>query len=157
MEKIINTFNRILDPVKKRIFNIICRGLVENIEDSTKMQLLQVSGVDRELLSKVEHIEPAGITHVPVVGDEVLLLKVNGDSSESIAVIVGSSQNRPISNEAGSTTIWNNNGDIIKLTSGKIEIICTTGEVEINAKDVTVNLEAGGQLNVANGNLTVEA
>lgn len=148
---------RWFNPIKQRVANMIVRALVENVNDGTNIRLLQLSGLAGETFSKVEHLQPGGISHVPVVGDEALLVSVNGDKSEAIAIVVDSGENRPTGEAGGNTVVWDNFGNIIRLSDGKIEIICSSGDVDINAKNVNVNLESGGKMSVAGTHLTVDA
>jgi len=151
---------RILRPLRRAISSIVARAIVTLIDDSGGRQVLQLQVLDGELLDQVEHLQPLGISHVPMPPDgsgaaEAAVLFVGGSRSHGVAVVVDDRRIRPKGKPPGTTVVYSSAGIGVQCNpDGSVEI---TG-VQIDATaDADLNLEAGANLAVsASGLLTID-
>lgn len=143
-------FHRFLQPMKRRIALLLGRALLVAVDDSTNIQLLRIKMLNGEEKLGVERIQPYGLTTVPIKNSEVLIGAINGSKDQIVVIGVGDSTSRIKNLSEGDVALHRQSNDKtwIKLLSNDT--------IEINGKYVNVNLETGGQLNVAGGNLTVD-
>ena len=137
------TLNRTKYKISNILSNLFKRVIIQTVNDSNDIQLLQVKGLSGEVLSDVENIQHGGVSHVSSKGEQAILLSIG---NKNIVISVDNGKNRPKGDD-GDTIIYDNHGNKIELKDGKININC---------KNCNVNLEPGGKLDVADGNFTVE-
>lgn len=143
--------HRFMQPIRRRIALLLGRALLVSADDSKGIQLIRIQMFNGEEKQGVERLQSYGMTSVPKEGSEVLIGAINGSKDQVIAIVVNDSNARMTGLNEGDVALHRQSGDKvwIKLLSNDV--------IEINAKNVNVNLETGGQLNVAGGNLTVDA
>ena len=160
-------WHRLLEPLSNRIKMVLNRALIDIVNDSTDMQLVQISIMSDEVKTDVERIQDYGFTSKPLKGSEALVGFINGNKDQGIVIKVDNAQYRLKGLEDGEVAMYNNTGAYVKMkkdgeivmSSEKgITLSAKTGEdVVVNGKNVTVNLESGGTFSVAGSNLTVDA
>lgn len=149
---------KLLEPLKTRIRMILNRALLEAIDDSKSMQLIKVTVMEGEVKDLVERIQEYGFTSVPRKGSEALVGFIGGNKDQGIAIKVDDSRVRLKDLPDGSVAMYHYSGHKIVMTDDTVEITLVSGKtVNINARNVNVNLESGGQFSVAGSNLTVDA
>jgi len=85
------------------------------------------------------HMQPYGLSAVPVVGAEATMVCVGGDRAVPIAVVVSEPATRPTGQVSGEVALYHRDGHIIHLRdNGDIEIQCGAGQ------HVIVNDGSGG-------------
>jgi phage gp45-like len=70
--------NHLVKPLATRIANMVARALVKNVDDSLKVQILQLGVLADETREGVERIQNYGFTSVPLEGAEAVALFVGG-------------------------------------------------------------------------------
>lgn len=113
-----------------RIVNTVARVIVELVNDSTKLQLLQLSGLqfsddeeDREVIEDGEHMQPYGFYSVPLAGAEAVCLFPNGDRGHPLVIAVPDRRYRPTGGEGGEVGLYNHVGARITfMANGDIEV-----------------------------------
>ena len=102
------TVERLLWPLWRRIKLMIGRAvLIVLVDDSLKMQALQVSAASRrETLDDVERFQDYGFTSHPHVGAEAVLLSVGGMRQHPIVVAVDDRRYRVIGLEIGEVALY---------------------------------------------------
>lgn len=137
-KRMLDVFDRILAPMKRRLALVVVRALVDTVDDSGALQVLQVEPGADEVLEGVEHLHPYGLTSHPKKGAPVLILSVNGNSELAVA-LVGWSVSRPtglaegevkLAHPDGSSVHLKANGDIVVTSNGKT-IIDASGDIEL--------------------------
>ncbi len=106
-----------LRPLATRVANAVARAVVQLVDDSTKLQLLQVGALAGETLDAAEHHQPYGFSSVPLAGAEAVVVFPNGDRSHPLVVSVSDRRYRPTDGEPGQVTIYNHNGATVTLTA----------------------------------------
>jgi len=104
----LDQLRHLLRPLVTRIANLEARGVVQLVDDSTKMQLLQLGVLDGETVDEAEHYQPYGLSSVPLPGAEAAIMFPNGDRSHPIVVSVPDRRHRPTGGEPGEVTLYTN-------------------------------------------------
>lgn len=137
---IIDTFERILHPIKRRISNIFIKAILDNIDYSSEFSIVQLILQKDEIQDRVEFIEPYGFISNPPKNSSVLVGCLNGDRNQMLAICIANPQGKPETLNDDATGLYNTQGTTIIL----------------DGKNVSITCPSGGQLNVNNGNLTVD-
>jgi phage baseplate assembly protein V len=82
------TMNKLLDPVRRRVAQLINRAVLQVVNDAGGLQELQVQALADEVLDRIERFQEYGLTSVPLPGAESLLLSVGGSRSNAVIIAV---------------------------------------------------------------------
>lgn len=129
---------RALDPYARKIANMIGTGVIKLIYKSDAMQKLQVSMLEGELRDKVLHYQSYGFAQHPHPGAESLVLFVNGDKTEGLAIVVND-QRYHLQVEQGEVAIYDDQKQVVHLTRSGIKIE-TSKRIDMKAADMTVDV-----------------
>lgn len=113
---LLRQLEHLLRPLRVRIANMVARAVVQNIDDSTKRQLLQIGVLAGEDIDTVEHFQPYGFKSVPLPGAEAIAFFPNGDRSHPLAAVVDDRRYRPTGWEPGEAGIYHKDGAYVKMT-----------------------------------------
>lgn len=145
--------DRLLAPLRARVMNMIGRAVLTLVDDSTKMQLLQVSGIEDESLDEVERFQDYGFTSVPLAGAEAVVVRGSGQGDQPYVIAVDDRRYRVRNLESGEVAVYNDSGSYVVLkASGDIQIVPSSGTVSLTGDlDVsgtvtaTVDVVGGGK------------
>ena len=168
------TLNMVLKPLRRKVRQLVSRGVATLIDPNELMQVLQVELLKGEVLDDVEHFEGYGFTaHAP--GEpEVLTASLNGQRSHTVAIAVANRLFRLKGLAKGEVALYTDEGDVIHFKRGNhilvdamtkvtsrapnVDIIAstkvtmTTPECEITGKlKVGQTIDAVGQINSTAG------
>lgn len=130
---------RMLRPLATRIANIVARAVVTLVDDSLKMQVLQLGVLAGETRGDVERVQNYGFTSVPLEGAEAVVLFVGGRRDHGLAVAVDDRRHRLTGLEPGEVAIYNDQGSSVVLkANGDIEVSAASGVVKV-VGDVTAD------------------
>lgn len=116
-----------------RLANLVSRAVVRRVDDSTKMQSLQVTLLADETRDGVERVQNYGFTSVPQAGAEAVTVFVSGYRDHGLVVAVDDRRYRLTGLEAGEVAIYTDEGDKVVLKrGGTIEVTAAT-KVVLNA------------------------
>jgi phage baseplate assembly protein V len=133
--------NRFLVPLRNRIVNMVARAVVQVVDDSAKMQLLQLGILDGETRDGLERLQEYGFTSVPEDGAEAVVLFPGGSRDHGLVIAVDDRRYRLKGLGAGEVAVYHKDGATITMKSnGSIEITPKAGA------DIVLN---GGSLKVA--------
>jgi phage baseplate assembly protein V len=136
--EILNLVRMMVRPVAQRVANSIARAVVELVDDTKKMQLLQLTVLAGEVRDDCEHFQGFGFYSVPHVGAEAVVLFPNGDRGRPLVVATDDRRYRPTGGVAGEVGLYNGTGARVRLMpSGDIILEPATGQ--------TVQLGGTGQ------------
>lgn len=115
---------KIVAPLKRRIHNMIARGVLTAIQDSGGLQIVQATLFDGELQDEIERFQQYGFTSVPPPGSEVVVVFPQGDRSHPIVLAADHRGLRLKDMEAGDSAIYTGENHYIRLKAedGKIYI-----------------------------------
>lgn len=154
--------DRILNPIKRKIFLLVGRAIVTAVDNSGVLQKIQVAGFDGETITDIERLQPYGLETYPVIAsDESVILFVNGNrnADKGISIVVANRKYRPTDLAEGDVCIYskdsnldNQNRITLKPINNEIEIktadsrklILNTSKMEYTDNDGnTITAEAG--------------
>ena len=134
------TFNKLIDPLRRRVRLMIGRAVLAAADDSKGIQLVQVKLLDGEVGDGVERMQNYGYTSVPKVGAEGVMVCVSGDRTHGIVVVMDDRRYRLKNLQPGEVALYTDEGDTIVMKRGrKIEV---TAGAEITATAPVVKVEA---------------
>lgn len=135
----IKMLKQFIAPLQRRVFLMIARGIIKNVNDDTELQHAQVALLKNELRNDVERFQQYGFTSVPKIGAEAIALFLNGNRDHGIIISVEDRQYRMKGMENGEVALYTDEGDFIHFQRGnKIEISTETLEINASTK-VEVN------------------
>lgn len=119
----IQTILRMIEPLQRRVMLMISRCLVSRVEDSKKMQELQITMLDGET-AIVEHVQNYGFTANPVAGAEGISVSVGGNREHVVVIAVDDRRYRVKNLAAGEVAVYNNTGaSVVLKADGSIELV----------------------------------
>lgn len=150
---IVATVQRMLAPVHRRLMNLLSRGVVSAVDDSKKLQLVQLDLLDTETRDEIERFQNYGFTSVPEAGAESVVLFVGGRRDHGLAIVVDDRRYRLKSLAEGEVAVYNRTGaKIVLKANGDIELTPKSGQKVKLASPV----EISGDVSVT-GTLTASA
>lgn len=119
----IDQINRLLTPIHKRISSMICKAIILSLNDSPNLQVCKVHLMKDEEPNGIERIGEFGFISNPPDGSEAVVIFANGDRSKGLIIATESSRYRLKLSQKGSSALYNQNGDCIKLLKDEIRMI----------------------------------
>lgn len=129
-------------PLKQRLGMMVSRIVIDAVNDGTLLQSLRVTALADEVLDRVEHMQPGGLTHHAMPGAEGVLVCPGGYRDHPIALAVSNRAARPRGGAPGETALWSSTPGtgglkIRLLADGDIEMTPTAGVRIVGNLDVT--------------------
>jgi phage baseplate assembly protein V len=134
----IDLINRMLSPLRNRIANMVGRAVLQLVDDSKKMQLLQVGLLAEESREAVERFQNYGFTSVPLAGAEGVLVFVGGRRDHGLAIAVDDRRYRKKNLESGEVAMYTDEGDFFIIKRGGIVDLTAATSVDVNTAAATV-------------------
>lgn len=139
-----NTFNRMLDPFKRKLCGMASRAVVRLVSDGVRMQALQLGLLDGELADGVERFQNYGLTSHPHPGAEAAVIFLGADRGHGVAIAVDDRRYRLVSLQPGEVALYTDEGDVIHLMRDR-RIKVSTLHLEVEAQeDVTMTTKRFG-------------
>lgn len=104
-QQVLSIVRKALRPIQRRAYLMVARAIVELVDDSKKLQALQVSMGD-EVHDDVERFQQYGITSIPAKDAEAMLLAVGGGRSHAVVVAVDDRRYRPTGLARGEVALY---------------------------------------------------
>ncbi len=136
--------SKLMAPLQRRVRLMVARAIVELVDDSRKMQTVQVSLQADTLRDEVEHFQPFGFSSVPAAGAEAIVLTVGGTSDHPVTIVVDDRRYRPTSLAEGESCLYTlaNGVRVLCKADGTVEIGTEPSEFAARADRVDAELEA---------------
>lgn len=141
-----NALKRLIDPLKRKVALGISRAILKAVQDSAKIQRVQIALHKDEVRDSVERFQQYGFTSHPILGAEAITLFLGGDRSHGIVIAVDDRRYRLVGLSEGEVALYSDEGDYIKFKRGNVIEVHTpkatfSGDVEIAGKlDVTKDI-----------------
>ena len=142
---------RWLDPIRRKIRLIVNRAIVTAVLDDQGFQVLQLKGLPREVLDKIERFQNYGFTSVPLTGSEAIVAFVGGSRSHGVAIAVDDRRHRKKNLQPGEVALYSDEGDSITLKRGNLIEIKGTGKLDINVPDIKITADTKWLIQSFNG------
>lgn len=131
------------DKVNQRIAQAIqnvrqaFRGVTNTTDSSTKVQMMQFTGLAGEPLDGAEYFQHYGITSSPPAGSMAIALPLNGVTSHTVIVATEHGAYRLKALKTGEVALYTDEGASVVLKRGKIiEATCDVYRVKCKAYEV---------------------
>lgn len=122
MDAMIRTVTKLIAPLKRRVLLMIGRAIIQLVDDSGGIQVVQLVALDGEILDRVERFQEYGFTSVPHPGAEGALTAVGGDRSHGLLVAVEDRRYRLKGLAGGEVAIYDDQDQKVHLTRGGIHV-----------------------------------
>ncbi|EMC8699319.1 phage baseplate assembly protein V [Vibrio cholerae] len=117
--------DKMMMPLRRRIYSMVGRALVTGIVEGLQRQNLQLQIENDEAVDDIERFQNYGMTSYPPVGSEAVVMALKGSLDQRVAVAVEKKDLRP-KGEQNDVIVYHAEGHQIRLTSnGKIIVTAT--------------------------------
>ncbi len=106
-EKMLRAIRELVRPLKTKIANSIAAAVIENVDDSKKLQILQITTLDGTTIGDCQRFQEFGFTSVPLEGAEAVVVFPNGDQGNPFVIGVEDRRYRPTDWTAGEAGTFN--------------------------------------------------
>lgn len=141
----VSMIKQFTEPLKRRIMLALARGVVTAINDTTKLQALQVSLLAGEIRDDLERFQEYGFTSVPFPQAEAAVVFLGGNRDHGLVIAVDDRRYRLQGLANGEVAIYTDEADKIYLRRGnKIEVhtkelaVIAADKVSIATKEVDI-------------------
>jgi phage baseplate assembly protein V len=116
-------FDKLSSPMKRRLQNMIARGVVKLSNAAKKMQAVQLALLAGETSEDtLEHFEPYGFTSRPLPGAEAVTVFIDGDRSHGLCLVVADRRYRMTGLEEGELALKDDLGQSVHFTRDGIVV-----------------------------------
>lgn len=123
-----------------RLANLVSRAVLRRVDDSKRMQLVQLMALEGETRADIERVQQYGFTSVPKEGAEAVAVFPGGDRSLGFVIATDDRRYRLTGLQAGEVAIYSETGSKLVLkTNGDVELTPASGVVK-----VVGDVQAGG-------------
>lgn len=145
----IRAMEKMLAPLRTRLANLVSRAVLARVDDSAKLQTVQVNVLAEETRDGVERFQNYGFTSVPLEGAEAVVVFVGGRRDHGLALAVDDRRHRLSGLQPGEVAVYSETGAAVVLKAdGSVEVTPGTGAVVKLAGD-TDAVAKGAALNSA--------
>ena len=137
--------NRFLEPIRVRLRMLVNRAIITLVNDTTRIQLMQIELMQDEIKDNVERVQNYGLTSNPVTGCEAVVVFPSGNRDHGLIVAVDDSRYRLKDLPEGGVALYDYDNNYVKLTK--------TNGIEIEAPNQNVTIKASGDIEIGNANL----
>lgn len=121
----LNALRRFTDPLKRRIFNMVARGIARAVDDSGGVQEWQAEFLRGELKGGIERFQEYGFTSKPLAGAEGIGIFVGGNRDHGLIIACEDRRYRLKGLADGEVALYTDEGDKIHFKRG--------GEIHVEA------------------------
>jgi len=114
----LHALNQLLAPVHRRLDNLVARAVVKVIDDTRKLQLLQLAVLDGETREACERFQEYGFTSVPLADAEAVVVFVGGHRDHPLVLAVDDRSKRKTGLQPGEAAVYNHQGAYVLLKTG---------------------------------------
>lgn len=142
----------------RRAYLGVARGTVDAVDDTPKMQTMNVRLAQNEMLTSVERLHHYGFSSVPRPPDgtggdakaaEVVVAFINGNRSHPLAIAVDDRRYRPTNWQQGDSGLWHYSGHTARFTDN--------GWEQNHADNKPWSMTVGNaNVTIANGKITAK-
>ena len=126
-----------IDELQSRVRSMLARGVVSNVDDALKMQVLGLNLEDGMRPTKVEHWHPYGMSFHPHAGAEVIAMSLGGNRDHIIAMPGADRRYRIKGLEAGELAVHDDQGQKVVFQRNGL-LIETTKDVKVKSTQTVV-------------------
>lgn len=152
-----DAIRRLTAPFERRLRAMCTRVIVQLVDDDQGLQLLQLSGLAGERLSKVQRLQNFGFSGHAPAGSTGVMLCVGGSRSHPVVIAIDNGEFRPKGLEPGASAQYDMSGNFILIKGDEIHVK-HSAKVTIDAPlaHFTGNVTVDGTI-AAVGNISSQA
>ncbi len=136
-------FEKLSAKLKRRIFNMLARGVVQLIDDKQGYQIVQSTLLAGETRTGLERMQQYGFTGHPPTGSEAFVLFLNGDRSHGVVIAIDNRQFRLRDLDDGDVAVYSKKGNFCKIkANGEMVLETPESNITIESKDGKIYLKA---------------
>lgn len=105
-------------PLLTRLANLVSRVVLRRVDDSKRMQLVQLTALEGETRADVERVQQYGFTSVPKDGAEAVALFPGGFREHGFVIATDDRRYRLTGLQAGEVAIYTDQGDKVVIERG---------------------------------------
>jgi len=144
--------NKMLDPVRRRLAQLVNRAVLQVVNDAGGLQEVQVQALADEILDRIERFQQYGLTSVPLPGAEGLLLSVGGSRSNAVIIAVDDRRYRLQGLEGGEVALYTLDDQEVP---GHRIVLMRGGVIEVRGR--VVDLRGEELLRLSGGEVEIHA
>lgn len=133
-----------LKPINRKLRQVASRAVIKLVNDSLKLQELQIVGLSGETLDGVERFQEYGFTSHPKDGAEAISLSIGGNRSHTVIVAVDDRRYRLKGLDSGEVALYDDLGQKIVLKRDRIEVV--SPKVVVISDDISLGGEGGAKV-----------
>lgn len=137
---VVRTVAKLIAPLQRRVAMMVARGVLDLVDDSTKMQLAQVKLLADEVAPRLERFQEYGFSSAPAAGAEAVVVFPNGVRSHGIIIAVDDRRYRMAGMEGGEVALYDDLGQAVHL---KRDGIVLKSPLKVTAEAPEITLTAG--------------
>ena len=156
--EMMHAFERFSRPLRRRVMLMIGRAVLTVVDDTRKMQAVQVEGLSGEIVDRAERFQQYGYTSHPHPGAEALLLALGGMRQHPVVAAIDDRRHRPTGLAEGEVCLYTSEdgeggAHRVLLKSGRKAHVLADGEIRLQCGGVSVVISSSGV--TIDGNATV--
>lgn len=141
--------HHVMRPIAMRIANSLARAVVQLVDDSKQLQLLQLGVLADETVDDAEHHQPYGLASVPLAGGEAVVVFPGGDRGHPLVVVASDRRYRPTGRTQGEVCLYTDEGDLVRLGRGHVISLVTSGTIKLGSASASDGAIKGTTRNTA--------
>lgn len=135
----LEALSRWIAPLKNRVANMVARAVLGTVDDSKKLQIVQLEMLEGETRDDIERFQNYGFSSRPEAGAEAVVLFVGGRRDHGLAIAAEDRRYRFVNLTAGEVVVYNRFGaSIVMKANGDIQVTPKPGQKLKVAGDVDV-------------------
>lgn len=160
MTSIRNTVLRLLEPLRNRVAGMVARAAVSLVDDSKKMQELQLQLFAGEVISGAERVQNYGFTAKPfppsgTEAAEAVVLFVGGGRDHPLVVAVDDRRHRPKNLVDGEGMLYDDQGARVHLQRAQLFLTHPTKiRLEVGASSIEIE---SGKITITTADLAIKS
>lgn len=129
------TVRSLTASMQRRVRLAVRRAIVRYIYDDPKLQEVQLAVMADELRDNVERFQQYGFSSVPLPGAEAIVLAIGGNAGHSVVLAVDDRRYRLSGGAAGEVTIYDDQGQFVRLARENTIEVETAGTIIMRAAE----------------------
>jgi phage baseplate assembly protein V len=138
----------LLAPLRARISSMVLRGVVRTVNDGAKLQEMKIGTLGNSEHRRAERFQPFGLTGVPPVGAEAVVVYPQGNSDHPLVIACEDRASRPTGLSEGEVLLYSTGGARLYLKADGSLRITSQDEVEVTADKITATASSNLTLKV---------
>ncbi len=150
----IAVIQKMLAPLQRRVALMVTRAVITMVDDTLKMQGVQVNLLADVTRDGVERFQNYGFTSNPHPGAEGIMVSIGGNQDHGIVIAVDDRRYRLTGLVEGEVALYDDQGQKIHLT--RSGMVVDGGGLPVNVQNVSdLNVTTTGVVTVKAGGVTV--